>query len=1155
MYQIVVENSTFLRNLGLSSGAIYLELSSLNPMPNPFPRDISLHGVEFQENESVVGAALYIESAASLHSLFVGNCTFVANRVTFGGLVYDKVTPVVSIVGSVFRDNFSGDQAACLQLDCIKNRQILILESTFTNNSAKKGTVVSSEMTDLCSLAVVASTFEGNSAKANGGVIFLTGDGLFSADRVHAIGNTAGLNGAFLSSSKSVQVNITNCHFEKNQCYGNANGGAVAMFDEIHLTVDKSIFFRNVAASGGAFYIVATVLTHFQVDASSFTANVAAFGSGGAMSILLQGSSGQVFMISESYFSDNSAKSTGGAIHAQGLLFPSVFFSEFVSNTALSGGAISLVGVPVTDFNSYFLPFEATAPKTVSLSNLNFQENTASSYGGGFFLNNIDQLQLFVSHCNFSDNFGLYGGGFAADCNVGVSSSTVVISTTLFSSNKANGGAVFFTNHCPQMNFSFDSWSTSNAYNNSALFGSAVSGASPPRQLSVSRTFSHVFLGQSFKLVACVEDSLGNIVKGLIISSFRLNVQVNPSLQNAHLFQLVGDNQLAVNPDSGCAVLENLQIVVAGFPDLADAISSCFFQNISLSQKDFFLTVELLGLSSTEIEITVAECPGGFGVVNKLEEIACLECPPEQVKLVSGCSPCTFCPPLSACSSNWINVQKGYWLIPVSPLSVLEEVTYETVACFGLFCSGNLTCSGNRNPESLMCGSCLAGFSRWGFGACVVCPGFNFFALVGYLLMLWCYVLFVHLTSQSEQGSAAIRLVLYFFQGLSLILNVTLREMLPPVRIFAQGDLDVSLCPFPTNSYFKFYVPLITFLLQFCCLFSIRSLHSFLVSKFLSKTTNVKNSSRLESFKTWLKETWSDRYFVYKRSAGTIFLIKGYSIFESFLRFSSCVKVGSLTVVVFSPDIECSFSGGSVYLTNFCLLGIISGILVFTVLYFIFKLVKEWKSVSSQKELDNFAKSNPSLFLSYTLQFSSTVSSKSVNTRSNFLDSSKMISGNWLLPIGAETPNPYCISHWWEFVILLRRVTLVVCLVLLTALSQSEKAKVVTVAIISIGSMLVHLRIQPFKNPIDNNIDFLALFSTVLIGFFQKPNGFELYLSFILVLAIILFMVFLVIQPYWKQVNSSLKKIKHRKKNKKKTKKYPLTNNTSLTKPMIEPTT
>ncbi|HIC10144.1 MAG TPA: hypothetical protein EYO61_02130 [Campylobacterales bacterium] len=252
----------------------------------------------------------------------------------------------------------------------------------------------------------ITSTYLNNKANDKGGAVFVSGDssilnGNFqgnSADKggaIYSVGNIDITNVAFGDNRANIEggavfgknaINLSSSTFANN--IANSKGGAVASDDEgdyyysPSLAVQKSIFFQNSSDKGGAIFS----LRDLNITESTFTENSAKSYGGAVLNESYWG-----VEVSDSVFAKNRAEKDGGAVFGLGGL--GVSTSYFTGNSATNGGAI-FGGNNVYDTN-------------ISISNSIFSQNLAYLNGGAVY----SKSEVKAVSSNFVSNDGFGNGG------------------------------------------------------------------------------------------------------------------------------------------------------------------------------------------------------------------------------------------------------------------------------------------------------------------------------------------------------------------------------------------------------------------------------------------------------------------------------------------------------------------------------------------------------------------------------------------------------------------------------------------------------------------------------------------------------------------------------------------------------------------------
>ncbi|MGL4669643.1 MAG: beta strand repeat-containing protein [Methanobacteriaceae archaeon] len=306
---LTIINCTFLNNFAASGGAIYNYFGKIN-----------IYDSVFDNNSAVDGGAI----ANDHGEINIYDSVFNSNYVYFsGGAIYnengeqdnDMLDEFATFDGSgsinIFNSTFTNNEAqyyggAIYNND---NGRISIQSSNFINNFADGGGAILSYNGRI---SIQSSNFINNSASYAGGAIFNNGHGSISIHNSDFINNSATDNGGAIANWYS-EINISNSVFDNNSA---DYGGSISNYDSL---VDMLVEFTG---SGS-----------INIFNSKLTNNSAQYG--GA----IYNSNGRI-SIQSSDFINNSATNLGGAICNDRLSIIHVIGSNFIDNTAISGGAI-----------------------------------------------------------------------------------------------------------------------------------------------------------------------------------------------------------------------------------------------------------------------------------------------------------------------------------------------------------------------------------------------------------------------------------------------------------------------------------------------------------------------------------------------------------------------------------------------------------------------------------------------------------------------------------------------------------------------------------------------------------------------------------------------------------------------------------------------
>ena len=397
-------------------------------------------GAYNSDNDAIQDAA---DNAASGSVIFICAGTYnfaevvtvsAGKNITFRGAGTDVTTLDGNDITRIFDSNpvHESDQGGVLSL-----RDLLIMDAQVTewnggaivsdglalNNvtiTRTTGAYNGGAMYAEGDVSIVDSTFTGNIANADGGVLYAwNGDStvtisnsVFDDNRAGAVAGGGGgailgttvtvANSVFTGNSSSYggaiyateTATVTNSTFTDNFAFA---GGAIDA--NITATVTNSNFTNNSAYMGGAIYGNSTTLTR-----STFTSNFAVLG--GAIGSAIVSAAANTF-------TENEASVGGGAIYAW--VSATLTSSAFTSNAASFGGAVYA--------------------DTATITRSSFTANSASESGGAIW----STTRATVTNSTFTSNSAIYRGG-------AINSETAEISGSHFIRNSSDqhGGAVYF---------------------------------------------------------------------------------------------------------------------------------------------------------------------------------------------------------------------------------------------------------------------------------------------------------------------------------------------------------------------------------------------------------------------------------------------------------------------------------------------------------------------------------------------------------------------------------------------------------------------------------------------------------------------------------------------------------------------------------------
>ena len=352
---LVTANSTFFKN---SSPEYVGSISSKNST-------LFISDSVFYHNEAKTGGALSLDlSVAKLNNCIVYNNSNTAFTLS------NKTN--VSIENCVFQNNSSPDSGGVLLM--YENCILSVSNTTFLHNSAVNGGTVTALGHSL--LLMSNCIFSGNSA-------------LFSMSNVHA-SKIYGAGGAIFI--KNSNLSIFQSQFSNNYA---GKGGSVYCINS-SLVIHDSMFESNIASGTGG--VNASSVTFSDVIHKKGT--FSEYGAGGAIVIV----GWSVLQSYQSHFNKNFAFYLGGSVYStqSSLLINHSFFEN--NSAGLSGGAMS-------SFNDSIATIEKSSfvNNSVQGKAIGKEENNRGIASGGAISILMSVLKSHGSH--FFSNFAIGQGG------------------------------------------------------------------------------------------------------------------------------------------------------------------------------------------------------------------------------------------------------------------------------------------------------------------------------------------------------------------------------------------------------------------------------------------------------------------------------------------------------------------------------------------------------------------------------------------------------------------------------------------------------------------------------------------------------------------------------------------------------------------------
>ena len=328
----------------------------------------TLENLTITDGQAADGGALFVVGGGQAG--IVNSVVFSGNHATgSGGAVYVGEATTLEVNDSSFVSNSAAEGGAIAN----NGGTVSIAESDFTDNGATRGGAISNDgaitieapdsscvtPTEAASFLAL-TTFSNGTAASEGGAIY-NGSGVVDIHRSRFTNNSAEDGGAVFEESGAGLITVGCSVFDLNVA---TTGGAISGQDDGDVLIDTSLFSANAAsASGGAIADALDGLrlvvsnsrfadntatddggavlstSDFTDEANHYTGNEAA--AGGA--VFSDSTSSVGFTSNESVFENNSATSSGGAIHVESTVV-GLMAATLTGNTAAVGGGVSSLG-------------------------------------------------------------------------------------------------------------------------------------------------------------------------------------------------------------------------------------------------------------------------------------------------------------------------------------------------------------------------------------------------------------------------------------------------------------------------------------------------------------------------------------------------------------------------------------------------------------------------------------------------------------------------------------------------------------------------------------------------------------------------------------------------------------------------------------------
>ncbi len=338
------------------------------------------NGSSFTNNKADYGGAIY--HGGTSKTLNISNSSFSGNTATSSGGAINN-TGILSVTDSVFEKNHGIYNGGAI----ITTGKTEIIRTTFNGNKASEGGAIHVGGNNG-NLSISDSNFFNNETSINsqgtsdfGGAINAVGKLTINNSRFENNRSTEG--GAIKLRQSSAETLITGGNFTKNSALIR-DGGAIDQSDG-NLTIDGTIFVQNqsLAGDGGAIYTNSELTIKGNAEFSDNSAKT----NGGAINAI---SNSKLNIDGASFFKNHADNGNGGALRIMGnTVLENTVFSE---NRALKGGGIMNSGFLTIAGGTSFIDNKAAAGGAVytqgnilldtSDGNISFRGNQSDNAGG-----------------------------------------------------------------------------------------------------------------------------------------------------------------------------------------------------------------------------------------------------------------------------------------------------------------------------------------------------------------------------------------------------------------------------------------------------------------------------------------------------------------------------------------------------------------------------------------------------------------------------------------------------------------------------------------------------------------------------------------------------------------------------------------------------
>ena len=367
---ILLMNTTFSHAAAIQGGAIFIEKDSVIELD--FSSGISNIAREFG------GAALI----SDFSKMVLKNSTLSNNEAYYGGGgIYVQSSSTVEAIGSEISENRVDDRGAGIYLSTGSLVKCILTDSLVSTNIGKgfgSGIFGSRDV----NITLVRTRVVGNGGQTPSGHTE-GGGGIFgTACTVNLVssefeGNSA-IFGGGLVVDRGGKLNVTKTIFRENTAL--ENGGAISLMSGGSSGIVDSQLYNNTAINGGGIFLLDT--STGDCEAVTFSGNSAQEGGG----VALKGSS-SLKLTAFSTMHRNTAIN-GGGIHVSESATLTISTAEFSENMVQQMGAGLYINYP----------------ENVNVAGVSFTDNVAKSGGAAFWKYSNDANAFTCSGCSTSGN-------------------------------------------------------------------------------------------------------------------------------------------------------------------------------------------------------------------------------------------------------------------------------------------------------------------------------------------------------------------------------------------------------------------------------------------------------------------------------------------------------------------------------------------------------------------------------------------------------------------------------------------------------------------------------------------------------------------------------------------------------------------------------